>query len=187
MLSEAVFKNSNTEIVTGALYATAVKMLLASIKNNRIIIDLPLTKIDSLSYLAKVSEHEELKDLIETATMSKDFQERNKAQKQLKNKLSPLYTWLKENIFKFINGRKPKVTRMPDRQFVIEYKSNNPETPYLKFIRFGEGFKLVAFHDSTYSLKKKSFNDTNSFKFGSKELKKRLQKISEDFIQEIHK
>lgn len=187
MLNEAVIKNNNTEIVTGALYATAVKMLLVSIKNNRLIIDLPLTRIDSLSYLARVSDHEELKNMIETATMSKDFQERNKTQKQLKNKLPPLYNWLKENIFNFINGRKPKVTRMPDKQFVIEYKTNNPEVPYLKFVRFGEGFKLVAFHDSIYSLKKKSFSDTNSFKFGSKELKKRLQKINEELFSKLNK
>jgi hypothetical protein len=63
--------------------------MMGYLHNGDFFVNLPLTKIDSISYLAKVSGHEELLPLIQTAAMSKDFSERNKAQKELNVKLAP--------------------------------------------------------------------------------------------------
>jgi hypothetical protein len=183
MLFEAVVK-TNAEYVGGKQYTFLTRTMMGYLHNGDFFVDLPLTKKDSVSYLAKVSGHEELLPLIETATMSKDFSERNKAQKELNVKLAPCRKWLKENLYEICSNReKPKISQEPQTgNYIIEYRSFEGK-PYIKIkddVKTKQ-FSIISFHDESMVLKKKSYSDTNSYKFGSREIK---QKIKER-IQEV--
>lgn len=143
------------------------RMLWAKLKNNDYKIDLPLTKRNSISYLAHVSGHDDLQSLIETATMDKDFSVRNKAQKQLMNKLQPCYKWLKENIVNIVAKRNVKITKV-DQQILFEYTTESQTEPYIKFRLQNKELKLISFHDQKFAYKAKSYNDNISYKFGKK-------------------
>ena len=177
MLFEAIAK-SDSEYVGGNSYSFITKTMMGYLHNGDFFVDLPLTKADSISYLAKVSGHEELLPLINTATMSKDFTERDKAQKELKVKLAPCRKWLKENLYNICTAReKPKVSKEPHTgNYIIEYRSAEGK-PYIKLKDNIETkkFSLISFHDDSMVLKKKSFNDNNSYKFGSREIKQKIR------------
>ena len=176
MILEGIAKQSN-EYVGGKSYSFVTKMMMGYIFNKNFKVDLPLTKIDSISYLAKASGHEELLPLINTAAMDKDFDERNKAQKELKQKMGPCITWLKDNLYNILsNAEKPKVSQDPFGNYVVEYRSNE-EHPYVKLVDNIEKkeWRVISFHDESMVLKKKSYNDTNSWKFGSKETRQAIR------------
>lgn len=167
----------NKEYVGGTNYTFVTRLMMGYLSNGNFKIDLPLTKRDSITYLAVVSGHEELLPLIETATMDKDFVERNNAQKQLKQKLIPCYNWLKENLYKILSSaKKPKVNKSPKGDFMVEYNSDETH-PYVKLIDDVEKkeWRVVSFHDEGLVLKKKSYNDTNSWKFGSRETRQAIR------------
>lgn len=169
-LDEGVTEQQLT-YVSGPLYLTATKKLFGSIKAGNISVKLPLTKIDSVSYLLKASGHEELLPLARTAAMDKDFTVRNKAQQQLFEKMADSRDWLKDNLFSLLTKRdKPKVSKNLQGKFVIEYKDTESGQPYIKLVRNDhDGYDVISFHDSEYALKKKSYNDSSSFKRGSLE------------------
>lgn len=178
-INEAITKADNS-YVGGKSYTFITRNLMGYLHNKNVIIDLDFTKADSISYLAKVSGHEELLDLIHTATMDKDFQERNKAQKLLRTKMSPCFQWLKENIYDIASKRnKPKISQNSRGEYIVEYDSGINE-PYIKFIdTVDHVWKLKSFHDNSMVLKKKSYNDNRSYKFGSSETKKMIKARAE--------
>lgn len=175
-LDEGVTEQTLT-YVSGPLYLTATKMLFGSIKAGNISVKLPMTKIDSVTYLLKSSGHEELLPLARTATMDKDFTVRDRAQKQLYEKMADSRDWLKTNLYSLLTKReKPKVSKNLQGKFVIEYKDTESGQPYIKLVRNDhDGYDVISFHDSEYVLKKKSYNDNSSFKRGSREVKARIR------------
>lgn len=165
----------------GKDYTFATKNLMGYLYNkNDIIIKLDLTKNDSITYLARKFNREDLLPIIETATMSKDFQERDKAQKRLRNLLQPLYNKLKEVLYQEASEReKPVVSKNNLGDFIVEYRnSQTPGKPYMKFLSDKKNKKwyLISYHDHEKAASKKSYNDNRSFKFGSKETKQLIRK-----------
>lgn len=173
----------NLEYQNGDNYTFATRLLMGYLSNKKdVIIKLPLTKIDGSVYLAKKYNREDLLPLIQKAAMDKDFQERDKAQKQLKQKLVPLYKQLVDDLYKECSSRsKPKVTRNQFGDYIIEYKTELGK-PYIKFQTDKKAQKvyLISYHDLENVLKKKAYNDNSSYKFGSRETKAKIKQELEN-------
>ena len=157
------------------------KELIDNILSQNIIIDLNLTRNQDLLYINKIMNLG-IEDLINEMTMNKDFQERTKATNIFKNKYYPkIKKWIKENIKNYTWNRNTSVNTR-DGNKCIEYTNLEDITkPYIKFFYKDGRFILKSFHDGENTFKKKSYNDTISYKFGSKDIKKKIKEQSSHF------
>lgn len=175
---EAISKQ-NLENANFKEYEFIKNNLMAYLRQKKdVIVNIDLTKIDSAHYIAKKYNREDLYKTIEDATMSKDFDIRNKNQKKLKQEMVPLYKQLINDLYKEVKGRSITIKKNVKGDFIAEFRNtNNIDLPYIKFQSDKKNKKwyLISYHNYDYTFKKKSYNDNVSYKLGDNKTKKEIK------------
>lgn len=164
-----------------------VSEVMPKIKNGEFAINLRPERVEDIEYIARLAGNEEIiRKSYFAAGLEYDgekpgFNERMKAQNELKNgKYKKIINdTCKTKLIEILVNSKiyPFVDLVGNLKQIVFKQHGSATFPYTKFNYKDGKLTLISCHDSKFSFKKKSYSDTNSWKFGNK---KTLEKVRKD-------
>lgn len=161
--------------------------VMPKIKNGEFAINLRPERVEDIEYIARLAGNEEIiRKSYFAAGLEYDgekpgFDERMKAQNELKNgKYKKIINdTCKTKLVEILVNSKiyPFVDLVGNLKQIVFKQHGSATFPYTKFNYKDGKLTLISCHDSKFSFKKKSYSDTNSWKFGNK---KTLDKVRKD-------
>lgn len=166
-INEAVTKNYYT-FINGEQWASLYSLLKKQIKEKTLNISLPTSRVEDIDCYAKITDNKRLVELIHNACFSDNFDDKNKAVKEINGKYyHAMKIWILDNIYKYTLTRKPPIIKKDsDGNLLAEYK--DPSNIYVKFALKNGIWTLVSFHNDDWNNKAKYKGDNRSFRFGKK-------------------
>lgn len=188
-INEAVVKNEHNSNIFGEKAHKVLEIFKDKLNKKDFRVKLSLSTISSIDYVARRINDKELKELINTASMSKDFLEKKKAVNTIMSKkFGKIKRFCTEILPEELMKRGRPYLEEKDNGILITYvNGSNPNIPYVKFLLDkNNNLSLISLHDNKYSNKSKYYGDKSSYKFGShekmKEVKDRYNNRGKDDI-----
>lgn len=164
-----------------------LKEVMPKIKSGNFSVKLRTDRVEDIEYIARLINNKDLIKKIYFASGLKyegeepDFDDRMKAQNEIRNgKYKKLINdACKTKLVEILINSKvaPFVDIVKNFKQIVFKQAGSPTYPYTKFNYINGSLELISCHDSKFSFKKKSYNDSNSWKFGDK---KALNKVKQN-------
>lgn len=187
MLEMAIMKTER-EKVEGNDRIAIRNQVWSKLKSGNFKIKLRPERCEDVEYIARMLNNKSMqRDAYFAAGLkykdeTPDFTERIKSQRKFENNYKKdIEDYCRTKLIETIKANKIKgfVDKVGNKYQMVFKIAGSSTVPYVKFDYYPntKDVVLISCHDSKFSFKKKSFNDTNSYKFGNREA---LKKVKQD-------